>query len=307
MYHLIVAGNPDAYDGDPIELGRNRVLREYTSETLSERHAQLTEPSIAELKRFPALFAYEHGNRKDARLGWITKIQARPDAARFHYEFDESFPPVSWERIKALEWDLGVDNYELNRTHWALKDIELFDVLVENGIVPADRLLASPPDGPLHRYMQPARASIEATPTVFRIPAEPRDPRLVAVMMPFGAAPDPVYATIGKVCRELGLDCSRADDIFEQSEVIQDVFSLIYRSEVVICDFSGSNPNVYYEAGIAHTLGRPVVPLTQVQEHVTFDLRHHRFIQYLNNDQGLRALEPKLESRLRRLFHMPSP
>ena len=37
-----------------------------------------------------------------------------------------------------------------------------------------------------------------------------------------------------------------------------------------------------------------------------FDLRHHRFIQYLNNDQGLQALETKLESRLRRLFHMPS-
>ena len=306
MYHLIVAGNPDAYDGNPITLERNRVLREYTNETLSERHAQLNKASIAKLKRFPALFAYEHANRKDARLGWITKVQARPDAARFSYEFDESFPPVSWERIKALEWDLGIDNFELNHTHWALKDVELFDVLIENGILAADQLLAPPPDGPLRRYMQPPRASIEAAPTVFRIPTEPRNPRLVSVMMPFGAALGSVYATIGKVCRELGLDCSRADDIFDQSEVIQDVFSLIYRSEVVICDFSGSNSNVYYEAGIAHTLGRPVVPLTQVKEHVTFDLRHHRFIQYLNNHEGLLALEPKLHSRLRRLFQMPS-
>ena len=306
MYHLIVVGNPDAYSGDPITLERNRVLRAYTSETLSNRHTQLTEASIAELKRLPALFAYEHSNRKDARLGWIIKVQARPDAARFGYEFDESLPPISWERIKALEWDLGIDNYELNRTHWALKDVELFDVLVEDGILSADQLLAAPPDGPLRRYMQPARALIEAAPTVFRIPTEPRNPQLVSVMMPFGAAFGPVYATIGKVCRKLGLDCNRADDIFDHSEVFQDVFSLIYRSEVVICDFSGSNPNVYYEAGIAHTLGRPVVPLTQVQEHVTFDLRHHRFIQYLNNQEGLQALEPKLESRLTRLFNMPS-
>ena len=171
----------------------------------------------------------------------------------------------------------------------------------------ADQLLAAAPDGPLRRYIQPTRALIEAAPTVFRIPAEPRNPQLVTVMMPFGAALDPVYATIGKVCRKLGLDCNRADDIFDHSEVFQDVFSLIYRSEVVICDFSGSNPNVYYEAGIAHTLGRPVVPLTQVQEHVTFDLRHHRFIQYLNNQEGLQDLEPKLESRLSRLFHIPSP
>ena len=307
MYHLIVAYSPDAYDGDPITLERNRVLHEYTSETLSERHAQLTEVSITELKRFPALFAYEHSNRKDARLGWITKVQARSDAVRFSYKLEESFPPISWERIRALEWDLDIDNSELNRTHWALKDVELFDVLLEDGILSEDRLLAAPPDGPLLRYMQPARAQIEAAPTVFRVPAEPKNPRLVSVMMPFGAALDPVYATIGKVCRKLGLDCNRADDIFDHSEVFQDVFSLIYRSRVVVCDFSGSNPNVYYEAGIAHTLGRPVVPLTQVQEHVTFDLRHHRFIQYLNNQEGLQALEPKLESRLSRLFRMPSP
>ena len=307
MYHLFIHDNPDAYDGDPITLERRRVLQEYTSKTLSERHADLTERSIAELKRFPALFAYEHANRQDARLGWITKVQARPDAARFSYRFDESFPPISWERIKALEWDLGIDDYELNRTHWALKDIELFDVLVEYGIISADGLLGAPPGSPLRRYLQPAGIPIEAAPTVFRIPAEPRNPRLVSVMMPFGTELHPVYATIGKVCGKLGLDCNRADDIFDHSEIIQDVFSLIYRSEVVICDFSGGNPNVYYKAGIAHTLGRPVVPLTQVQEHVTFDLRHHRFIQYLNNREGLQVLEPKLEGRLRRLFRMPSP
>ena len=306
MYHLIVVGDPDAYDGDPITLERGRVLGEHTSATLSERYSQLTKVLITDLKRFPVLFACEHGNKKDARLGWITKIQARPDAARFSYVFDDSLPPISWEQVKALEWDLDIDKYELNRTHWALKDVDLFDVLIENGQLPEDKLTVGQPDGPLQRYRQDARASTEVTPTAFRIPAESRDPRLISVMMPFDADLAPVYATIGNVCRELELECSRADDIFDESEVIQDVFSLIYRSAVVICDFSGSNPNVYYEAGIAHTLGRPVVPLTQFHEHVTFDLRHHRFIQYLNNSEGLQALKPKLERRLRRLLHPPT-
>ena len=306
MYHLIVVGDPDAYDGDPITLEGRRVLGEYTSAALSERYSQLTKALITDLKRFPALFACEHANKQDARLGWITKIQARPGAARFSYVFDDSLPPISWEQVKALEWDLDIDKYELNRTHWALKDVDLFDVLIENGQLPEDKLTAGPPDGPLQRYRQDARASTEVTPTAFRIPAEPRDPRLVSVMMPFDANLAPVYATIGNVCRELELACNRADDIFDESEVIQDVFSLIYRSAVVICDFSGSNSNVYYEAGIAHTLGRPVVPLTQFHEHVTFDLKHHRFIQYLNNSEGLQDLKPKLERRLRRLLHQPT-
>lgn len=307
MYHLVIVGSSEAYSGEPITLERRRVLREYTSAALSERYGQLSDVSIAALKRIPALFAHEHANRMDARVGWITRIQVRPDEARFSYMFDDSFPPISWEQVKSLEWDLGIDNFELSRTHWALKGVELFDVLAENGQLPEDRLLGVPPEGPLRRYMEPARPSIQVAPTAFRIPEEPEDPRLVSVMMPFDAALDSVYGTVGEVCSKLDLTCHRADDIFDHAEVVQDVFSLIYRSAAVICDFSGSNQNVYYEAGIAHTLGRPVVPLTQAHEHVTFDLRHHRFIQYLNNTEGLQALKPKLESRLRRLFRMPSP
>ena len=124
--------------------------------------------------------------------------------------------------------------------------------------------------------------------------------------MPFGGALGPDYATIGKVCRNFRLECSRADDIFHQSKVIQIVVSLIYRSVVVIREFSGNNSKVYYETGIAYTIGRTVVPQTQVQEHVTFDLRYHRFIQKLNDHEGLQVLEPKLDSRLRRLFQEPS-
>ena len=306
MYHLIVVGDPDAYNGDPITLERRRVLGEYTSAALSDRYSELTGDLIADLKRFPALFACEHATKTDARLGWITKIQVRPDTARFSYVFDDSLPPISWKQVKALEWDLDIDNYELNRSHWALKDVDLFDVLIENGQLPEDTPLAHPPGAPAKRYRQDARVSTEVTPTVFRIPDEPSDPRLVSVMMPFDANLDPVYATIGNLCTELDLECSRADDIFDESEVIQDVFSLIYRSAVVICDFTDSNPNVYYEAGIAHTPGRPVVPLTQFDAHVTFDLKHHRFIRYLNNTQGLQELKPNLERRLRRLLRLPT-
>lgn len=306
MYHLVVVGDPDAYDGDPITLERRRVLGEYTSAALSDRYSELTGDLIADLKRFPALFACEHATKTDARLGWITKIQVRVDAARFSYVFDDSLPPISWEQIKALEWDLDIDNYELNRTHWALKDVDLFDVLIENGQLPEDTPPARQPGAPAKRYRQDARVSTEVTPTVFRVPTEPRDPRLVSVMMPFDASLDPVYATIGNLCTELDLKCSRADDIFDESELIQDVFSLIYRSAVVVCDFTSSNPNVYYEAGIAHTLGRPIVPLTQFDAHVTFDLKHHRFIRYLNNTQGLQELKPKLQRRLRRLLHLPT-
>jgi hypothetical protein len=82
-----------------------------------------------------------------------------------------------------------------------------------------------------------------------------------------------------------GLKCRRADDIWENPAVMQDVVSLIDRSRVVICDCTGRNPNVFYEIGVAHTLGREVILITQSQEDIPFDLRHLRYVSYLNNGE----------------------
>lgn len=83
--------------------------------------------------------------------------------------------------------------------------------------------------------------------------------------------------------------------------MIQDVFSLIFQSYIVVCDFSGKNPNVFYEAGIAHTLGKHVVPITQSDQDIPFDLKHHRYAKYHNNGEGLQKLTETLISRFKTL------
>ena len=103
MYHLIVMADPEAYDESAITLERGRVLQEYTSESLSERYSHLSEHAVAELKRIPALLAYERANRKDARIGWLSKIQVRRDEARFTYRLDDTFPGIPSEQIDCSE------------------------------------------------------------------------------------------------------------------------------------------------------------------------------------------------------------
>lgn len=139
------------------------------------------------------------------------------------------------------------------------------------------------------------------SPSVFEIPEEPMDHELVAVMMPFSAEFDPVYSAIKAAVVRAGLKPLRVSDIWQNSTIIQDVFSLIFRANVVICDLSGKNPNVFYEAGIAHTLGKQVVPLSQSEADVPFDLRHHRYLHYLKNREGLGVLEDQLCERLKTL------
>lgn len=142
---------------------------------------------------------------------------------------------------------------------------------------------------------------ITFSPEVFDAPPLTIQDDLVSVMMPFDAGFNPVYRAIQAAASAAWMECSRADDIWEESVVVQDIFNLIFRSQIVVVDFTGKNPNVMYETGIAHTLGKKVVPLTQIIDHIPFDLRHHRALTYLPNTQGLEQLTTDLSARLRHL------
>ena len=141
--------------------------------------------------------------------------------------------------------------------------------------------------------------SLGIRPIVFQIPQENRDPRLIALMMPFDDDLKPVHEVIKEIAAELGLQCLRADDIWNDSTIIQDIFSLIYKSELVICDFSRRNPNVFYEAGIAHTLGRNLVPIVQDFNDIPSDMRQHRHLIYdLSIPDGLLKFRKGLKSKI---------
>jgi hypothetical protein len=58
---------------------------------------------------------------------------------------------------------------------------------------------------------------------------------------------------------------------------------------------------VFYEIGIAHTLGREVILITQSVEDIPFDLRHLRYVHYLNNGEGLNQLSMRRRQRLETL------
>ncbi|AKB31336.1 hypothetical protein MSSIH_0646 [Methanosarcina siciliae HI350] len=135
-------------------------------------------------------------------------------------------------------------------------------------------------------------------PDVFKLPEETVDLNLVAVMMPFSSDFNGVYDAIKESCRNVGVNCQRVDDIWKNSTIIQDIFELIYTSSIVIADLSGKNPNVFYEIGIAHTLGKTVIPIVQNFNDIPFDLQHHRALTYLNNNEGRDNLQKALEKRL---------
>jgi hypothetical protein len=134
---------------------------------------------------------------------------------------------------------------------------------------------------------------------LFGTPLKLANPIDVFVLMPFTESLKPVWEDhIRTVAISLGLTAKRADDFFTAHSVMRDVWNAICTSRIVIADCTDRNPNVFYEVGVAHTVGKPVVLCTQDANDVPFDLRHIRYIEYKYTPPGMRKFELSLTATL---------
>jgi hypothetical protein len=139
-------------------------------------------------------------------------------------------------------------------------------------------------------------------PKFFGIPELPIVPDLVAVMMPRQKDFSRVFEAIELACSSACFHCRRGDDLWEDSAAMQDVFNLVFHSGIVVADFTGKSPNVMYEIGMAHTLGKHVVPISQSLDDVPFDLIQHRVLRYSADPDGLLLLQSRLDETLRQIM-----
>ena len=101
------------------------------------------------------------------------------------------------------------------------------------------------------------------------------------VIMSFDAEALPVYQEfIRPTLADLGFEVFRADDLLNQQNILGDILSSIASADLIVADLTYSNPNVYYELGLAHALGKPVILLGQDIEEIPFDIRSYRLIIY---------------------------
>lgn len=238
---------------------------------------------VAKVVALPALLMSETTGRDPcvARVGRITDIHQDTRETRFEYVIDARFPVMSSHDFNDYATQLGTSKGSLTHTHWEICSGDLFKVICL--MQQQNVALAKPPP-----------AMVFSTAGI----AEQND-KLVSVMMPFGAEFTPVYTALQQAA--VGFECKRADDIWIHPHVIQDIVDLITKAKVVICDCTGKNPNVFYEIGIAHSLGKNVILITQSKDDIPFDLRHLRYLEYVKNREGLKDLAKALQDRLKSL------
>ena len=122
----------------------------------------------------------------------------------------------------------------------------------------------------------------------------------VFVIMPFTQdwSNDIWEQVLKPAVQEIDMTPVRADDLYGQN-IMEDVWQSILKAAIIICDTTGRNPNVFYELGIAHTLGKKVLLLTQNIDDIPFDLQAYRHIEYAVTISGGNQLKETIKKHIK--------
>jgi hypothetical protein len=107
-------------------------------------------------------------------------------------------------------------------------------------------------------------------------------PPFCFVGMPFRPDLNYFYLYIQQYLTERhGLRVERGDHNVLTKAIMDKIRDQIVQADVLLGDITSGNPNVFYEIGLAHAFGKPVIFLTQDEPaRAPVDVRQFEFIQY---------------------------
>lgn len=112
----------------------------------------------------------------------------------------------------------------------------------------------------------------------------------VFVLMPFDPKFNDIYKFgIKGAAIDVGAYAERIDDQIFTEGMLDRIFNQISKADVIVADMTGRNPNVFYEVGYAHAIGKIVLLLTQDSNDIPFDLKHRQHIVYGGSIDTLKA------------------
>ncbi len=140
MYNLLISYDWDDWEGKPFILNEGR-FGEHTEKEIINKYKSLAMTDIEEIKKFPCIFAYEphgwkEGEQKDPKFGFITYILKRQGQIKIEYEIIELEKLLTYRELEemSLELDINKDRWELTRSHWAIKNVDLYEELKRKNI-----------------------------------------------------------------------------------------------------------------------------------------------------------------------------
>lgn len=132
MFNVLISADETAWEtGQRMSMMKSR-FGEYSGD--EKANIDLNDPaSLKSLEGVPTLLLYEDGVRgpdtNAIRVGQMREIRVQGGAVTFRFTETGRIPA---EKLEALHGRLQIGNWEMNRTHWAVKDGDIpQDVLKE--------------------------------------------------------------------------------------------------------------------------------------------------------------------------------
>lgn len=125
-------------------------------------------------------------------------------------------------------------------------------------------------------------------------------PHTVFCLMPFNRNYDKLYTNIRFICEDNDIECQRSDEVVEPGFILKQILELILQSQLILAVIDGRNPNVFYEIGIAHALGKTVILLAEdTKANKVYDISYNRMILY----SSMLDLKKKLGNALKSIHY----
>lgn len=106
-----------------------------------------------------------------------------------------------------------------------------------------------------------------------------------------------LFGVIKDCFKQFRIEAVRADEIEHEDKITDKIVEKIRISEFLFAEMTGELPNVYYEVGYAHALGRKVIMYRKKGTRIHFDLKDYNCPSYKNFTE----LGEKLTRRLKHM------
>lgn len=119
-------------------------------------------------------------------------------------------------------------------------------------------------------------------------------------LTPFTEEGEVLFRKCQRVLSNVDIFLQKTDNYVEKEDIMMNIISLIVQSEIVVVNINGRNPNVYYELGIAHAIGKQTILLSKADfesDDIAFDIRQKKIIMY----HSMQDLEEQLLYQISRL------
>jgi len=119
---------------------------------------------------------------------------------------------------------------------------------------------------------------------------------LCTVLIPFDAPGQARFEMLEQLGEGLGFQTMRVAQYYSSGMILEEIVRSIRDAHLIVADLTRSNPNVCYEVGIAHALGKRVFLVADDPKACTIDFGALRVCKYDETEAGRQRLGGELRS-----------